>query len=289
MKSLFTLIFSIFLIGFSFGQNQNKERINELDGLIQQAVDKGDYDKAAILKEEKTIRLDIDKAIAENDFEKAELLKAKLKKLGSNNDESKQEATTVETNSNDKKEENVETVPQKSEKESSGKPAINSKNIYFYMDFGIGAATLDTYYTKYLISTATASSARLAIDLKIGTKFFFNSNESKMRIGLDMNWLSLNPQLGGYVAPAVNISLVKPGFAFAYSFNEKMGVDAAFNLGTNLFFHPDESIFAAGLNLNPHFKFQISKFCVGFEYQAQLHLTDSFKTNMFALTAGLKL
>jgi len=282
IKCLLIVCFT-FLSLNSFSQSANKVRLDEINIELAEALEKGDYDKAAKLKEEKTIRLEIEEAIINQDFEKAEKLKASLE-AKSTDEEQQPKETTQSTNPTSKKE--IKPV-----EEASGKPGINSKNIYFYMDFGIGAATIDSFYSKYLYSGTgiSPSTARLAIDLKIGTKFYFNAKDSKMRIGLDVNWLSLNPQLGGYVAPALNLSILKPGFAFAYSFNDKIGIDAAFNLGTNLFFHPDESIFAAGLNLNPHVKFQMRKFCVGFEYQSQLHLTDSFKTNMFALTAGLKL
>ena len=157
-----------------------------------------------------------------------------------------------------------------------GRLASNSKNIAFYMDLGFGPITGYTYGPYF------------SIDLKIGNKFYFNSNDSKTRFGLDVNWLSLNPHFVWFdELPPGNLSVAKPGFTVAYSINDKAGIDFAINLGPN--FHFSNGFNAAGLNINPHIKFQIANFCVGIEHQAQIHITDDFTTNLIAFTAGFKL
>jgi len=62
----------------SFGQSKNDARLKQLPSLIQKAVDSEDFQKAADLKNEKKLRLDMKNALYDEDYAKAAQLKNQI-------------------------------------------------------------------------------------------------------------------------------------------------------------------------------------------------------------------
>lgn len=77
IRSFFFLVL-ILAGGFLHGQNTNQQRLSKIDGLIEEAVRKENYQKAADYKREKKIRLEMKKALSEEDYIKAAELQKQL-------------------------------------------------------------------------------------------------------------------------------------------------------------------------------------------------------------------
>lgn len=75
------LLTGFFLISFSPLLSQN-QRIAEIDAEIKEAVERKDFDEAAILKQEKELWIQIDSAVANENFEKAADIQRQIEQLG---------------------------------------------------------------------------------------------------------------------------------------------------------------------------------------------------------------
>lgn len=274
MNIINTILLTLFLgVSLScFSQSSNQIRLDQIETEINAAIEKGDYDTAAKLKEEKTTRLDIEAAIKNQDFEKAEKLKASL--------------NTESAESIKKEPSNTPTKPTKLTDGKESKPDVYSNGImgkkrgYFFADFSpAGFSTFQNY--------SSFGSIHYALQVKFGSNFYLNSNTSKARVGIGVTWMSVAPMFR-VGSSFINLSPLKPGFVFGYAITDKIGIDAGFNFGTNFQIDPYNDWTVIGLNFNPHLKLIINKFTLGFDYQNILGLTDYARLNYFGFTIGLR-
>lgn len=276
MKNLLTLLLVLFVVNLSLAQSKNKERLDEIDNLIEQAVEAGDYDQAAQLKKEKTIRLDIEKALADQDYDKAEELKSELERMenGQKNEAVREEKVEEKT-----QESNVRVAENNSEP-SSEKQYIHKHG--FAMDILL---QFNPGYTG------------IGPAIQLGNKWYFGHG-SFFRPGLQVLWGRIgfygmiNSVYGGGIIPT--IAPVNVGFCGAFSFNNKVGIETNLSMGLILTNRPTttyvpggyeydyfydtytyvpgyydyDTEFGVGFNIGPAVKFRYKYLAIGIDYRA---------------------
>lgn len=276
MKTTLTILFFLMFSLGCHSQSSNQIRLDQLTTEMDAALAKGDYETAAKLKEEKVIRIEIEEAIKNQDFEKAERLRASL----DNSNTETQTSTTISTEQSEKPTKSVKEKAPVSEPDVYSKGVMGKKRGYFIADFSpAGFSTFQAY--------STFSTIHYALQIKLGSNFYLNSNDSKARVGIGVNWISIAPMFRSGSA-LINFSPLKPGFIFGYAINDKIGIDAGFNFGADFLMDPYNEWTVVGLNFNPHLKLILNKFTLGIDYQNILGLTDYVRMNYFGFTLGIR-
>lgn len=272
MKKIGLILAMLFVVSIVMGQQQtNKERIAQLPELIEEQAAAEKYDEAAKLSRELELREELEIALKDKDYKKAAQLKDELEKL---------EKEGLKTSTD------AVTTAQKTEE----RPVSRKKeNIKLYLDLtfaGFDSYVYDRqeyvemydengYYIGSTMQTVRTRDNMFALNLKLGNKFFFGPGEKKFRLGLDVNYLSLNMGLSNFnngdFFPNMNFSIVRPGIVGTLFLNEKRNMGIDFQVNGGMMFaltRYDGFIFPPnlGVSVNPHIKFWYNKIGGGIEF-----------------------
>lgn len=282
----------IFVLGLAFGMNaqevSNKQRLSELPELIEKAAAQENFSEAAKLQRELEIREELELAIKDKDYKTAAQKREELNNL------------------------NKETTTQAA---SSSRPASprpggrnGNENTKFYLD--ITAAGMDIYgydrvtyvdiydqngwYVGTDMNLVRERELMYGFNLKLGSMFYFGQSDRKFRLGLDVNYLSLNLGFGGMqnsILPFINFSVARPGILGTLTFKENMGMDFKVNGGLMLLISQNNPtpLPIAGYSVNPQVKFWINKIAVGLEYNFGRLPSENVGYNHLGLSFGFRL
>lgn len=168
-----------------------------------------------------------------------------------------------------------------------GRNSIYQKNNYinyYYDEFG-----------NYIEEPSPSRQNYVSLSVRLGNKWYFGSNE-KWRPGIQVTYF----KLGLYLNPnATNpgrnsISLGNVGFANAFKFNEKIGMEVNANVGFTAmnvlppFFNNSP---VAGLNYGLEVKFRYKALAVGLDYsrmQAAFNSSRYTSMDVMSITIGAK-
>ena len=294
MKNLFCVLLCLMAVNLAMGQTSNEDRLNELPKLIQEAGDNKNYKLAAKLQDELEIREELQIAIDEEDYKKATALREDLYDL-ENGDYKSEES-------------NAELAEEEEEQDENAKD-----NSVLYLDFTIAGLNSYAYTNSEFVETYDQNGnytgmqeqdirndARMyGINLKFGNKFYFGPGARDFRIGLDINFISLNIALGRnyeYFLPNINFSGPCPGFVMTYHLNDNMGIDFQANAGFMFLLSEfnDIPLPSPGLAVNPQLRFWYNKLGVSVQYtyhQANElggDFNDRITFNHLGLSVGLR-
>lgn len=264
----------------------NKQRLAELPELIEKEAAKENFEVAAKLQKELEIRENLEVAIKDKDYKKAAQLREELNNLD-------KEPAKTPTASNSPR------VPT---------PSKSNKNSIFYVDFTLAGMSMYSYehttYTPmydefgYYIGTIENDETRrdlmYSINIKLGSKFYFGPGDKKFRVGLDVNYLSLNLGINNAnssgVIPNLNLSLARPGAFCTLFFNEQMGLDFQVNGGLMLVLsqYNDTPLPMLGYSVNPQLKYWYKNIGVGLEYNFGSLPNNDVRYQHFGLSFGLR-
>jgi hypothetical protein len=293
MKNLICILFCLMVVNLSIGQTSNKERLKELPALIEEAGTNKDYKQAAKLQDELEIREELQQAIDREDYKKATALRENLYDLENgdyNSDDSNSDIA---------------------EEEEETKGGNSKDNSVLYMDFTVAGINsyaysttdfVETYdqsgnYTGLQEQTFDVDERMYSINFKFGNKFYFGPGTRKFRIGLDINFISLNIGLNleeDLIVPNLDFSTPCPGFVMTYHLNDNMGVDFQANAGIMFLLSEfnDIPLPAPGLAVNPQLRFWYNKLGVGLSYTYHqvntLDNIDRLTLNHMGLFVGLR-
>jgi hypothetical protein len=254
MKHLIALLFCILFVNVSISQSPNDIRLEKLPELIEEAARSENYKQAAKLEKELAIRKKIQKAIEVEAYNKAGELQEDLSEL-ENSYLIKNDKTNLD------------------EAESENK---NDKdNVIYYMDFSVAGINMyDLTYNQFVdnsLQEFNESQDMYSINFKMGHKFYFGSGAHKFRVGVDINYVSLNAGLHtteGYLSPNYALSGPSPGFVMTYHINDNMGLDLQLNTGFMVLFSEINQFSSNGLGgaLLPQMRYWYKKLSIGLEY-----------------------
>ncbi len=268
MKKLIPF-FLLFLFAITLSaQSSNADRLKSIDTEIAQAVEQGDYAKAAELKEEREIRKKIEAAIAAGDFELAASLRAQL-----DGGDSAQTGTESQANSGNngirRTENNARPEITKTD-DSKQKPIKGRENGVanngLILEFFVGVSNYQYYgdpydYDPFADFEPTYSEVSgPSIGFKLGNKFYFGKKSNPFRIGMSVNWLDLVVSLeedGG-----VSMGVVNPGIIAGWEFKKNVGMEVNYNFGFAGVFNAESS---PGFGMTPQVKFRYKVLSVGFQ------------------------
>lgn len=292
MKNLICLLLCFTIVNFAIGQTSNENRIKELPTLIEEAADKKDFNLALKLEDELAIREELQEAIDNEDYKKATALREDLYDL--------------ERGEYDRSKSNSDRAEQESEREPS------KNNSIFYMDFAFAGLNMydlsrieltETYdqngnYTGMQEQEIVTNQSMYSINFKLGHKFYFGPGDRDLRVGLDINYLSLNlgfKRNDNFIFPNLAFSTPCPGLVMTYHINENMGFDLQANIGIMFAITPENSSFlipSPGVSINPQARFWYKNFGLGFQYfnhQVQsITDIDRLKLNHYGLFVGFR-
>lgn len=272
MKYFLIILVSFFTINLT-AQNTN-ERISAIDKEIKLALDNDNFQKAADLKKEKILVVQIEEAISNEDYQKAADLKEDLSNLKEGNTYSEiKTKENISTNSkNDFKDERTSLIMKHG----------------FFIDGLIGGRIGNIYNPS--IGT---------FGFKLGNKWYFGKNKI-YRPGIQLTAIKANlayninnEYLGVIISPA-NL-----GFANVFEFTENIGAEVNLNVGMtmmyDILYQGNSNIDAYfGVSVTPEVKFRYKQFAVGFEanisnyfYQNQNFYGNGINSNLTVLPINL--
>jgi hypothetical protein len=280
------------IVSSTIAQTSNEDRLKELPTLIEEAGSNKDYKLAAKLEDELAIRKDLKQAVDEEDYKTATTLREDLYDLESGNynrNKTNEEAAEIDE---DKEENKID-------------------NSIFYLDFGVAginmydftrSAFVETYdqsgnYTGVQEQQIPESHNMYSINFKLGHKFYFGPGARKFRIGIDVNYLSLNLGLNlndEFILPNIAFSTPSPGFVMTYHINDNMGLDFQTNVGIMFMLSEfnDLPLPTPGIAINPQLRFWYNKLGIGLQYIHHrvntLNNINNFTLNHAALFVGLR-
>ena len=159
-------------------------------------------------------------------------------------------------------------------------------NGYYYDEFG-----------NYVAQTNSSRENYTSLSIRLGSKWYFGSSE-KWRPGIQLTYF----KLGLYLNPNANnssgigrnsLSLANVGFANAFKFNEKMGMEANANVGLTVmnFLPPWNYTPAGGINYGVEVKFRYKALAVGLDYsrmEANFNTSRYTTMDVISLSIGAK-
>lgn len=293
MRNLICLLFCLVLVNLAIGQTSNEDRLKELPTLIEEAGSKKDYKLAAKLEDELAIRKELQKAIDKEDYKKATALREDLYDL--ENDNYNRKKTNVDA----------------ADEELTNQDDNSLSNSIFYLDFALAGINMydfnrtvfvDTYdengnYTGTQEQELPESHRMYSINFKLGHKFYFGPGAKKFRVGVDINYLSLNLGFNlddQFILPNIAFSTPCPGVVMTYHINDNMGIDLQANTGIMFMLSEfnDIPIPAPGFAVNPQLRFWYNKLGIGLQYTYHrintLESIDRFRLNHYGLFVGLR-
>jgi hypothetical protein len=285
MKNLICFLFCLLILNVAIGQTSNQGRLEELPALIDEAGTKKNYELAARLQDELAIREKIQEVIEQESYEKAAALRKYLYDL--ENDINSRYTSISEV---------IEHVGRHDRN--------NKKNTMMYLDFSpIGFGAYDVTQLVFdPVSNSTnqvnESQITYSLNFKFGHKFYFGPGLRKFRIGVDMNYASLN--LGfvetyeDNIMPNFGLSTPSPGVVMTYHINKDMGFDFQTNAGFMLMVSEENSLSATGMGfvLLPQLRYWYNKLSMGLKYTCyqgeRLSTAGRIRLNHLGLFAGLR-
>lgn len=266
MKNLICILCCLMVVNLAIGQTSNEERLKELPALIEDAGTNKEYKLAAKLQDELEIRKELQEAIQNEDYKKATALREDLYDLENG------EYNRADSNSD-------------REEEEESKDENAKDNSVVYLDFTVAGlnsyaysetAFIETYdqngnYTGMQEQTFNVDERMYSINFKFGNKFYFGPGSRKFRIGLDINYISLNLGLNlenDFIVPNLDFSTPCPGFVMTYHINDDMGLDFQANAGIMFLLSEfnDIPLPAPGVAINPQLRFWYNKLGAGLQY-----------------------
>lgn len=291
MRVVVVLISLLIFSGVLLAQTSNADRLAQIETELDRAVDNGNFEKAARLKEEREIRRDIESALEAGDFEKAASLKAQLEGNAGNNPEPTQRPpqTNQPTQGSgisvdDSPNQELRSEPAETAGEQSGRPNRITKS-GFYLELLVGGGG----YSHQLVRNFTGP----AIAFNLGNKFYMGDKNRDIRFGLDMNWGSIGGIVnsgGFYGGGAVHLAFVNPGFTMGASFNDAIGIEANFYMGPSVMIYTDQidSEVGGGLRFGPQVKFRYKVLAVGFEFRYTRAFNEVMDSRIGGIIIGVK-
>lgn len=264
MKNYLFILLLAFVPYFGFSQTNNQTRINELNTLIDAAVERQDFNAAQKYKKERDTRIEIEDAIKAGDFETAQRLKNNMNGGQQNAVPSPIENQTADNNTdtNAKKQQNNVGEYQKH-------PSIKRG---FYMGLALGGGG---------VSTAYGGGWGGAFGFFIGTKFGKYEYNKRFRVMFDMEFINLSVIAGNGLSfsyygwedefyntsePTIGVCLLRPGASFSFAINDNMGIEASAHFGLHIEAVLANSTGHLGVSVSPRFLFRIKKFGVGLKF-----------------------
>ena len=292
MKYLVLIILAVSISNFSWSQDKsNKQRLAELPELIESEAAKENYDEAAKLQKELEIREQLETALKDKDYKKAAQHREELNVL----------EKTPARSTNQSVQDNNTPPP----------PVANptKKNSFFYLDLTLAGMNIYAYdqtvFTDifdengyYIGSQETVTRQReigYAINIKLGNKFYFGSPERSFRVGVDVNYASINIGFlrnSNSLLPNINFSIARPGIVLTYNLTPSMGLDFQFNGGLMFFISPEfnpNPVPVIGYSFNPQLKYWFKKIGVGLEYNFGVLPATDMNFSHAGLSFGFRL
>jgi hypothetical protein len=281
MKKLICLLLCFTIVNFAIGQTSNENRIKELPELIEESADNKDYNLALKLEDELAIRKELQEAINKEDYEKATVLREDLYDLESgdyNRGESNSDQAEKETASKNAKDNTIfymdfaiagiNMFSFDANNNYIGPEKVAYKNNMYSFNFKLGH--------KFYFGPG-ARKFRVGIDIKyVG-----------LNLGLDFD--------GDFVAPNIALSIPSPGFVMTYHINDEMGIDFQTNVGVMFLISEYNDVFilpTPGFGVYPQLRFWYNKLGVGLQYSYNqvetIYNIDRLKLNHFGLFLGLR-
>ena len=289
------LIIIMLIANKSFCQEgSNKQRLKILPELIEEELNKENFEEVTKLKKEFELRTELDEALAEHDYVKASKIRDQIQFLDSNLDFIPDETMSYQE-----------------------KREVN-KRLFFYFDITPVGFSNYSYSKKVIKSIYNANGAFMnsyselehrieqgySINFKLGNKLYFNdvyNNNTlikKFRIGLDLNYLSLNGSFidvdldkGEFLAIA--ISLLRPGILLTYNIKPMMGIDLQVNTGATVMLSRYNTLgylmpmFV--FSVNPHLKYWVKRYGFGIDYNYAKSTVNDMVLNHLGLTFSLRI
>lgn len=255
-------------------EQQNKERIQQLDKALKTAVNTEDFETAALLKKEETIRKEMAVSFEKKDYERLAELKKELKNC----------ACVVQSKAAQKTTTDVESTLSKSNQafvEQQKKNKFRNKRFVAYFNFvpfayiksKVNKTVVHKFYTNNS-STSETVFQKLANDMegggfRFGGVIYFNNMQpdQKIKVGLNIIFASLtagmdfnNPGDG-----LIYLSLGCPGITINQYINRKSGINYSFNIGNTILTSTVPNTLALGMV--GQISYWYKNFSVGLEYQ----------------------
>ena len=155
---------------------------------------------------------------------------------------------------------------------------------YYYDEFGY-----------YIQETSSRQENYASLSIRLGNKWYFGASE-KWRPGIQVTYfklgLYLNPD--AYYVGRNSLALGNLGFANAFKFTDKIGMEANANVGLSVMnMLPPFSNFdpAFGINYGAEVKFRYRSFAAGFDFsrlQSNFNNERGTIMNVYSLTVGAK-
>jgi hypothetical protein len=282
MRKLVTTLMFCLATAFLFAQQvNNEERIAQLPALIEKAAEQGNFEEAGKLQRELRIREDMREAVLQKNYERAGELQRELDgKQTPDQKVNQATATTPQTTSGN---------------QASSRDFDPRKKFMLYVDFsplGLSLFTYNTYMYDWETGFSfpvTTTNARYSINFKLGNRFYFSQAEGKkLRVGIDVNYLSLNIAPSMNELPNLTFSLVRPGVVLNSFLTENMGIDFQFNAGLMTSFSDYVGFARPGFSLNPQVKYWYKKLSVGLEYNFGLMPSDDLRIQYMGISIGIR-
>lgn len=266
MKYLICILFCFLFVNLAISQNSNADRLKELPALIDEAANNKNYELALKLEDELAIREKLQEAIDEEDYERATELREDLYAL-ENGEYKRSESNEVDVAKND------------------GEHGNSKQNAVFYLDFAFLGLNnyqnttidiVDSYdqngnYIGSKEKTVITNRSMFGLNFKLGHKFYMGPGDRKLRVGLDINYLTLNVGISlddDFVLPNLAFTTPCPGFVATYHFSETMGLDLQANTGVvfTLTEFNEYPIPIPGFIVNPQARFWYKNVGIGLQY-----------------------
>ncbi len=292
------LLVALFLLGTI---NIAQAQVSGYDAKIKAAVEAGDYDKAAELKEKKAIKIKIDAAVEAGDYDKASQLKQQLNGEAVSKTKpvitAPKEAPSVEQKS--------ATVVNKIESEKTIKER-RSRLLKNGLNIELLIGSLRDNYSR-----------NFGASFRIGTTWYFGSSKI-WKPGVRLNFIRFgaykgsdmlyNIDDGEYILDEYSWVLITPasvGFANVIEFGKNIGLEANLNFGASLIGKNSDYTGSTyfGVLINPEIKFRLGVLAVGLDYTFgrlrssnnedyregyQYLVRDRLYTNILSLSIGAK-
>lgn len=268
------LLLCICTAGMVWSQNtanqstENQERISEIQNELNESVAAENYEKAADLKKELEIREDIQAARVQNDEDRVQKLKKKLKKVNK-----KSCFCDMKKNYDPK------------------------KKFSFYVDM----APLGYIYSKEteygvpsneITPTQTeVVNHQFSFGKTIGSSFYFGDMDKDFKVGFDLIYMTLLASNSSFDFSTTDFKLnfAQPGIVFTkYFSNGISGMDYKANVGVNRNRSVNENGFW-GANAVGQVKYWKHGMSIGLIYQYGMGLEHDFDYHHVGMTFGIRL
>jgi len=170
----------------------------------------------------------------------------------------------------------------------------------FYIDYSVGIAQNISKNVAFVGLPPYNYYSRpnfISTNIKLGNKWYFG-NKPRWRPGIQFQYirfgLNFTPDIDYFIEDLFvgpkNFSILNVGMANIFKISDKIGIEANFVGGYNVYAYIDNSGFSEGVCISPEIKLRINHFALGFDYQYIYSFNRTFHNqwNTISLSLGFK-